>query len=190
MAKIIVGLGNPEIRYELTKHNVGWLALDSLENEFSLSWREKFKGEFADINVNGEKFIILKPKTYMNLSGESVVPAATFYKVSPEDILVIHDELDLPFGTLGLKKGGGLAGHNGLKSIAGLLGSQDFLRLRIGIGRPKNGSVSSWVLSNFSSEQEPLLGDLMAEVQKAIVVYINSGFEKAARTYSKKKIFE
>ncbi len=190
MTKLIVGLGNPELRYELTKHNFGWLAVDSLENEFRLNWKEKFKGQVADIDVDSEKFIILKPKTYMNLSGESVTPAVTFYKVPPEDVLVIHDELDLPFGTIALKKGGGLAGHNGLKSIAALLGTNDFLRLRLGIGRPERGSVSSWVLSGFSEQQELQLNDLLAEIQKALLFYMKNGTTKSLKEYSKKKFFE
>ncbi|TDJ08937.1 MAG: aminoacyl-tRNA hydrolase [Deltaproteobacteria bacterium] len=189
-AKLIVGLGNPGLEYEYTRHNIGWLALDCLENSIPLIWKEKFKGLYAQATVGGEKAYFLKPQTYMNLSGESVQALCQFFKVPRQNILVIHDEVDLPFGTLTLKNSGGLAGHNGLKSIAQLMGGQDFLRLRMGIGRPLHGSVSSYVLSSFSSEDEIILEDYLSGAADAIKIYLEKGFEKAASKYSKKNFKE
>ena len=116
MDKLIVGLGNYGTKYESTRHNIGWDIFEYLSFKDRLIWKEKFKGVFASHSVNGVKYHFLKPQTYMNLSGESVAPLCSFFKVKIEDILVLHDELDLPFGTVAFKKGGGLAGHNGLKS--------------------------------------------------------------------------
>ena len=181
MSKLIVGLGNPEVRYELTRHNIGWQLLDYLGDQQGLIWKEKYKGLVATKTIDGEQWVFLKPHTYMNCSGESVAPAATFFKVSVEDILVVHDELDLSYGVISFKKGGGLAGHNGLKSIASSLGSQDFKRLRMGIGRPDRGSVSSWVLSTYSDDQMSLLEDYLKGTYEKVVPYIDKG------SYSTKK---
>lgn len=186
MTKMIVGLGNPGLQYELTKHNIGWLAIDQLSFFDKLVWKEKFKGLFATHIFDGEQVVFLRPQTYMNLSGESVISAAKFFKVEMQDILVVHDELDLPFGTLSFKNGGGLAGHNGLKSIAQMMGGNNFLRLRMGIGRPKHGTVSSWVLSGFSTEDDVYLADFLRGGAEAIELFIKDGLNKAAAKFSKK----
>ena len=175
MSKLIVGLGNPEVRYELTRHNIGWQFLDYLGDRQGLVWKEKYKGLVATKTIDGEQWVFLKPHTYMNLSGESVAPAASFFKVEVEDILVVHDELDLPYGVISFKQGGGLAGHNGLKSIAGCLGSQDFNRLRMGIGRPDRGSVSSWVLTPYSDDQMNRLEDYIKGTYEKVLPYIDRG---------------
>lgn len=186
MAKLIVGLGNPGIEHEMTRHNIGWLSLDQLSFYSNLNFKDKFKGEFALTSIGDEQVIFLRPQTYMNLSGESVQACAKFFKITLKDILVIHDELDLPFGTLTFKDGGGLAGHNGLKSIAQHMGGNSFYRLRMGIGRPVHGSVSSWVLSGFSNEEDINLADFLAGGAKAIEAFMEKGFQSAARTFSKK----
>ena len=126
MSYLIVGLGNPGSKYRDTRHNIGFMSADSFADQENIPWKEKFKAEYGTFSYKGEKGYIVKPMTFMNLSGESVQKAAQFFKVEKENILVLHDELDLPFGTVELKKGGGLAGHNGLKSIAELLGTRDF----------------------------------------------------------------
>lgn len=182
--KLIVGLGNPGKKYEKNRHNVGMILLDSLNER----WQEKFKGLYAQESVGSSKVFYLKPQTFMNLSGESVQPMAAFFKINPSDILVVHDELDLPFGTLALKKGGGLAGHNGLKSIAAQLGTQDFLRLRLGIGRPPHGDVSNWVLSDFSKEENIVLNKFLTEGASALKTFLDKGFDAAATTYSRKNV--
>lgn len=190
MIKMVVGLGNPGKEYELTRHNIGWLVMDAFSFADELSWREKFKGQYSSYTIGDEKVHFLRPMTYMNLSGESVVPAMQFFKVKAEEILVVHDELDLPHGTIAFKKGGGTAGHNGLKSMASLMGTKDFLRLRIGISRPPFGDVSSWVLSRFSEDQFIDIEKYTLGAARAIEMALKQGFEKAASRYSRKKIVE
>ena len=188
MIKLIVALGNPGVEYELTRHNIGWLAVDGLSFFDSLIWKSKFKGEYSDRNMDGEKRYFLKPQTYMNLSGESAQALMTFFKIKPSEILVVHDELDLPYGTVMFKQGGGLAGHNGLKSLAKCLGTQDFNRLRLGIGRPTRGDVAGYVLSKFSQDEFDFLDPYLKESAVAIELALEKGFSKAAQQYSKKKI--
>ncbi len=155
--KLIVLLGNPGSKYEKTRHNAAWLCLDSLAGASGLTWKEKFNGRWAEYGSPGSTVKVLKPETFMNKSGESVIRAAEFFRLAPEEILVVHDELELPFGTVQFRKGGGLGGHNGLRSIKQHLGTGDFYRFRLGISRPAHGDVSRWVLSPFSSEESPLL---------------------------------
>lgn len=188
MTKLVVALGNPGREYENTRHNVGWKALEHLSFWNDLSWKEKFKGLFAQKSINGEQTIFLMPQTYMNLSGESVRPAMDFFKVSVEDLLVIHDEIDLPYGTLAVKTGGGLAGNNGLKSINQHLSTKDFHRIRIGVGRPKFGDVSAHVLGQFTEEEKINLDDLLNLAAEAIEYYLKHGIKKAQNTFSKKSV--
>lgn len=163
--KLIVGLGNPGEQYAKTRHNVGFRVLDFLP----LSFQKGFSGLIAKEN----SLLYLKPQTFMNRSGDSVLAAASFHKIKPEDICVIHDELDLPFGTVRLKKGGGHAGHNGLRDIIRVLGP-DFTRVRIGIGKPEHKTqVSDYVLSPFSKEEELALPALL---QEATRILQTSGF--------------
>jgi PTH1 family peptidyl-tRNA hydrolase len=185
MIKLVVGLGNPGSEYEFTRHNIGWLLLDAYNPISGNNWKSKFKGYYTDATIGSEKIYFLKPDTYMNLSGESVQPLCQFFKIKPEEILVLQDELDLPFGQIMFKKGGGLAGHNGLKSITQCLGTQDFHRMRIGIGRPVHGSVSNWVLSKFSGDKEIELGVVLDKSSEALSAFIKEGM-KAATKYNKK----
>jgi PTH1 family peptidyl-tRNA hydrolase len=188
MDRLIIGLGNYGSKYHHTRHNIGWDSLEALSFKSDLHWNEKFKGHYAIYQASGEKVYFLKPQTYMNLSGESVLPLMQFFKISVDNILVVHDELDLPYGTIAFKKGGGLAGHNGLKSIAGVLGTQDFKRVRLGIGRPVHGDVSNWVLSGYTGEEKDFFPHYLKGCAEALEDYIKNGFDKAATTYSKKKI--
>ncbi len=149
MIRLIVGLGNPGQQYEKTRHNAGFLFLDSLASELGVFWvnQPKFQGLFAEGKIESERVMLLKPNTFMNRSGESVGKVARYYKLMPEEILVVHDELDFNPGSVRLKKDGGHAGHNGLRDIIGQLGSNEFYRLRIGIGRPAaHKSVADFVL--------------------------------------------
>lgn len=189
MIKLVVGLGNPGSEYENTRHNIAWIAIDNYTKLDGTSWKAKFKGVYTDIVINGEKVYFLKPETYMNLSGESVGALCKFFKIDVSEILVIQDELDLPFGQIMFKKGGGLAGHNGLKSITSHMGSQEFFRMRIGIGRPVHGSVSSWVLGKFPSEQQIDLDIMVKKCGEAITSFLKSGM-KAATRYNKKNFLE
>lgn len=185
---LIVALGNPGSHYRGTKHNIPWDFLDHVDFLQDLVWKEKFKGLYSSKDFDGDRFYFLKPQTYMNLSGESVRPMMDFFKIPKENLLVLHDELDLPFGTLGFKPGGGLAGHNGLKSLAQHLGDGEFKRLRMGIGRPVHGSVSDWVLSRFSDDQSARLEDYFLMARDALKCYISQGFSKAASQYSKRSL--
>jgi PTH1 family peptidyl-tRNA hydrolase len=147
-----VGLGNPEPNMARQRHNIGFMALDVIASRHGFSpWRQRFKGHVAEGTVGGEKILALKPMTYMNASGESVQPAAAFYKVPPEQITAFHDELDLIPGKVRVKRGGGTAGHNGLRSIDRMLGTPDFWRVRLGIGHPGNKErVLGHVLGDFA----------------------------------------
>lgn len=185
MIKLVVALGNPGPEYELTRHNIGQLVVDSFDPIDGSIWKSKFKGLYTDTSIGGEKVYFLKPQTYMNLSGESVQPLCRFFKIEPQEILVLHDELDLPFGQLQFKNGGGLAGHNGLKSMAQTLGNQDFFRIRLGIGRPVHGSVSSWVLGRFPDEQDIELGIVLKKSAEALEAFLKEGM-KAGTKFNKK----
>lgn len=190
MGKLIVGLGNPGREYEETRHNIGFMLIDQLPFAKDAFWKEKYKGLYAKAIVDGEEVHLLKPLTYMNLSGESVQKVASFFKVEPKDIIVLHDELDIPFGTIVMKFGGGLAGHNGLKSIAQCLGTKDFARLRMGIGRPSRGSVSDFVLSKFTNEEFDWLGQYFEGSIDAVDSFIAKGFESSSKKFGRKKIVE
>ena len=171
--KLIVGLGNPGPKYEHTRHNVGFMAADEIVRRHGFrGWRDKFSGALAEGEIAGERTLVLKPMTFMNDSGKSVGPMAQFYKITPADVMVIHDELDLAPGKVRVKRGGGAAGHNGLRSIDQHLGN-DYWRIRVGIGHPgARELVLSYVLQNFAVEDaawlEPLL-PAMAEAMPLIV---------------------
>jgi len=160
MIKLIVGLGNPGRQYEKTRHNAGFLFLDRLVFGSGCDWvREpRFDGVVAEVSVAGGKVMLLKPGTFMNRSGQAVGKVARYYKLAPEEILVVHDELDFDVGVVKLKKDGGHAGHNGLRDIIVHLGSKEFYRLRLGIGRPPAGKVvADFVLSNPSKNEWDLM---------------------------------
>jgi peptidyl-tRNA hydrolase, PTH1 family len=182
---LLAGLGNPGREYERTRHNVGWLVLDELARRHGGSWRSKFSGSLAEVRLGDTRLALLKPETYMNESGRSVGAAARFFKVEPERLLVVHDDVDLEPGRLQARRGGGLAGHNGLRSLAQHLGSQDFLRLRIGVGRPGRGdprSVSDWVLSGFSPEED--VEALVTRSADAAEAIANEGLEAAQARFN------
>lgn len=152
--RLVVGLGNPGLRYAKNRHNVGFVAVDAIARRYGLpAFRDRFKGELSEGVIGGEKRLLLKPQTFMNESGEAVLAAASFYKIPPSEIVVIHDEIDLRPGKLRVKRGGGSAGHNGLRSIDGLLGA-DYWRVRIGVGHPGvKELVQPYVLQNFTAEE-------------------------------------
>ena len=169
----VAGLGNPGREYERTRHNIGWLVVDELAHRHGGSWRSKFSGSLAEIRDGDARLALLKPETYMNESGRAVAAAARFFKVPAESLLVVHDDVDLEPARLQARRGGGLAGHNGLRSLAQDLGTQEFLRLRIGVGRPGRGDprpVSDWVLSPFAPEEDvDALVGRAADAAEAIV---------------------
>ncbi|MFZ4736699.1 MAG: aminoacyl-tRNA hydrolase [Bradymonadia bacterium] len=177
---LVVGLGNPGPRYAGNRHNVGWHVVDRLADLSGIALsRAKFKGRYGNGDYAGQSLVLLEPDTFMNLSGQSVSPARSFFEVEPARILVVHDELDLPFGTLRLKVGGGHGGHNGLRSIMAELGTGDFVRLRVGIGRPPKGDAAGFVLQDFGPEERPWLSDLNDRAAAAIRRALEEGPAKA-----------
>ncbi len=182
---LVVGLGNPKPKYAGNRHNVGFMAIDALAKRWSVaSFREKFGGETAKVEA-GRDAVLLKPMTYMNLSGESVQKALAFYKTPIERVLVIHDELDIEFKTLRLKNGGGAAGHNGLRSIIQHCGDT-FLRLRVGIGRPRSGATEGYVLSDFNSMERAELPDVLDKACVAVELAIDRGVQLAMNEVNRK----
>ncbi|MDX6480211.1 MAG: peptidyl-tRNA hydrolase, family [Gaiellaceae bacterium] len=177
---LVVGLGNPGREYARNRHNAGWMVVDELARRHDGSWKSKFAGQMAEVRVGDEKLPLLKPETYMNDSGRAVGQAAAFFKLAPEDVLVVHDEGDFDLGRLELKDGGGLAGHNGLRSIAQVLGTQDFLRLRIGVGRPERGDprpLADWVLANFEPHENA--EEIVASAADAVETLVREGVTQA-----------
>jgi len=181
----VVGLGNPGREHERDRHNVGWLVVDELARRTDARWRGKFSGQLAEVRLDGLRLALLKPETFMNDSGRSVAAAARFFKVEPESLLVAHDDVDLEPGRLQARAGGGLAGHNGLRSLAQALGTQDFLRLRIGVGRPGRGdprSVADYVLSPFEVEED--VGALVSRAAEAVETLAREGVEAAQQRFN------
>lgn len=184
--KLIVGLGNPGREYELTRHNIGFMAIDELAKRWNISLNEqKFKGIFGAGFVNGEKVILLKPLTYMNLSGESIRPLMDYYKIDVEDFVVLYDDLDIPVGKLRLRMKGSAGGHNGVKSTISHLGTQEFQRIRMGIDRPKNGmKVVDYVLGRFTSEEIPDVNHSIEKVADACEEWLNKPFLQIMNTFN------
>jgi len=167
--RLFVGLGNPGAQYAGNRHNIGYMAVDRIADEHRFSpWRAKFQGRIAEARLGGEKVVLLKPETFMNRSGQAVGEAMRFYKLSPKDIMVFHDELDLAPGKIKVKQGGGHAGHNGLRSIHGHIGDA-YGRVRLGIGHPGHKDrVSGYVLSDFAKTDQTWLNDLLTAMSNAI----------------------
>lgn len=182
---LVAGLGNPGRQYERTRHNAGWMVADELARRHGGSFRGKFSGQLAETRLDELRLALLKPETYMNESGRSIGAARKFFKADPADVLVVHDDVDLEPGRLQAKFGGGLAGHNGLRSIAQSLGTNDFLRLRIGVGRPGRGdrrSVADYVLDPFEPEID--VDELIGRSADAVETIARDGLEEAQRRYN------
>jgi peptidyl-tRNA hydrolase, PTH1 family len=182
---LVVGLGNPGREYATNRHNVGWMVVDELARRHAASWRGKFAGQLAELRIDGHRVALLKPETYMNESGRSVRAAAAFFKVEPDALLVVHDETDLDVGRLQARLGGGLAGHNGLRSIAQHLKTQDFLRLRVGVGRPGRGdrrSLADYVLSDFEPADDA--DAIVARAADAVETLDTEGLERTQQKFN------
>ena len=182
---LVAGLGNPGREYAGTRHNVGWLVVDELARRHGGSFRSKFSGQLAELRAAGKRLAVLKPETYMNESGRSLAAAVRFFKVAPSRLLVVHDDVDLEQGRLQARLGGGLAGHNGLRSLAQHLGTQDFLRLRIGVGRPERGDrrpVADYVLSPFDPDVD--VEALVARAANAVEAIAGEGLETAQQRFN------
>jgi PTH1 family peptidyl-tRNA hydrolase len=183
---LIAGLGNPGSKYAKNRHNIGFRAADTLHEKFGFpAWKKKFQAEIAEglVPGAGERVLLIKPQTYMNLSGEAVQAATSFYKIAPDNVLVFHDELDLIPGKVKVKQGGGAGGHNGISSIDDHIG-KDYWRVRLGIGHPgvhepnKGELVSNYVLSDFAKADEAWVADLMDRIADAFPRFITDGHEK------------
>ncbi len=191
----VAGLGNPGKKYELTRHNIGFLALDFLSRDQGNTdsrWKDNFGAQLQSWNLEGYEVIGVKPQRFMNRSGGPIQEVLNFYKIAPECLIVIHDEIDLPFGSLRLKRGGGDAGHNGLKSISQSIGTREYFRIRVGVGRPAHSEeerqIADWVLSAFYREEEQKLNKLLENVKGALLSLLLSGLEEAQREFHGKNV--
>ncbi len=189
--KIIAGLGNPETKYTATRHNVGFDAVTCISDEFDIPLdREEFKAKTGRGFIGGEKVLLMKPLTYMNLSGEAIGPAASFFKIDPsDDLIVIQDDIDLEPGTIRIRKKGSAGGHNGMKSIIAHLGTQEFTRIKIGVGaKPEGWDLADHVLARFPKELEPLMRKVFATVADAAELIVKEGADAAMNRYNGIKI--
>jgi PTH1 family peptidyl-tRNA hydrolase len=185
---LVVGLGNPGREYARNRHNAGWMVVDELARRHGGSWKSKFNGRLAEVRLEGHKLALLKPETYMNESGRSVAAAAKFFKVDPDAVLVVHDEGDFDLGRLELKFGGGLGGHNGLRSIAQHLKTPDFMRLRIGVGRPERGDprpLADYVLADFAPHDDA--DALVARAADAVEQLDAEGLERTQARVNRRR---
>ncbi len=190
--ELIVGLGNPEPKYDQTRHNIGFEVVDALSEFWGVSWKEqrRFQGLLGEgLAPNGQKIRLLKPLTYMNRSGQSVRAVIDWFKIAPEKVLVVYDDMDLPIGRLRLRLTGSAGGHNGMKSLIAHFGTQNFPRLRVGISKasPQKGTVSH-VLGKFSPEEKKLISEVMKMVIDATELSLNEGVEKAMSLYNGRTI--
>lgn len=184
---LVAGLGNPGREYARTRHNIGHMVADELARRQSGSFRSKFSGELSEVRLYGSRVALLKPLTYMNESGRSVGAAVGFFKLPAEQLLVVHDEVDLDLGRLQARLGGGLAGHNGLRSVAQHVGTPEFARLRIGVGRPERGDprpVADWVLSPFTDEVD--VEALVARAADAVEAVVRDGLDEAQQRFNER----
>lgn len=195
MISLVVFLGNHGPSYVMNRHNVGWIFAQNLSYAHELSWQRKFRGQYASrcfAGPDGELRPVhfLKPETFMNLSGESVQEAVRFFRLESEEVLIVHDELEIPPGTVSLKWAGGLGGHNGLRSLKASLGTPDFWRLRFGIGRPSHSDIASYVLSDFSPDERIMLAQIQHPVEELLGRVLTDNPKQCLPEWAKKKLIE
>jgi len=185
--RLIIGLGNPGPKYQWTRHNAGFMVLDHLSRVMGVAVaRKSFSGLFGEGSWHGDRLLLLKPQTFMNLSGRSVAEALRFHKLALSDLIVIHDDLDIPFGRVKIKEGGGHGGHNGLRSLMQELGSGDFLRVRVGVGRPVRGDAADYLLANFSPAEMASLPTLLNGVVDLLGELMKHGLPRTMSLYNNK----
>lgn len=186
--KLIIGLGNPGKEYEETRHNVGFKALDAIAIKFNINITDKkFRAFCGSGIISGEKVLLIKPQTYMNLSGESVRKAMDFFKLSNEDIVIIYDDISLAPGQLRIRKKGSAGGHNGIKSIISHVGSEEFLRIKVGVGdKPAGRDLADYVLGKISGNEQGLMKDAYSDIVDAIELILNSDIDVAMNRFNKK----
>ena len=186
--KLIVGLGNPGMQYAATRHNIGFEVIDSIAETYNISvMKNKYKALIGDGTIGGEKVILMKPQTYMNLSGEAVKACMDFHKISNEDLIVIYDDISLEVGQLRLRKSGSAGGHNGIKNIIAQLGTQEFPRIKFGVGeKPAGWDLANYVLGRFSEADMKIIGPRVGDAVKATEMIVRDGVEKAMNNYNNK----
>ncbi|GED33462.1 aminoacyl-tRNA hydrolase [Brevibacillus centrosporus] len=187
--KVIIGLGNPGKKYEDTRHNAGFMAIDKISDKWCIPVQQnKFRALVGEGRIEGEKVLLVKPQTYMNLSGESVAEILKFYKLIPDELVVIFDDLDMPTGQLRLREKGSAGGHNGIKSMIQHLGTQDFKRIKVGIGRPEPGrSVSDYVLQSFPASERSSIQEAVSLAADAAAMWTRETFVKVMNHYNSLK---
>lgn len=187
--KIIAGLGNPGSEYAKTRHNVGFMFVDALAGKLGVTeWKDKFEAKIGETRIGSEKVLLVKPQTYMNESGRSLGPLMSFYKLEPEDLIVVHDDMDIPAGTIRIRKKGSAGGHNGIKSILAHVGDEHFPRVRIGIGRPLPGwTVVNHVLAPFPEEDAKQVAEAIEYLIPAVECIVKEDVDKAMNQYNPKK---
>ena len=186
---IIIGLGNPTRKYQATRHNIGWDGITRISDEYNIPLNVKKHKALCGMGfIGGERVVLAQPQTYMNLSGESVRELSDYYKVTPENIIIIYDDINLDVGQLRIRKNGSAGGHNGIKSIIQHLGTQEFPRIRIGIGeKPNNWDLADYVLSRFGSNEQEIIREALKDTADACQMIISSGIEKAMNQYNRKR---
>lgn len=184
--KAIIGLGNPGMKYAGTRHNIGFDAVTAIADKYNLSINnKKFKGVYADGHIAGEKVLLVQPQTYMNLSGECVREVADFYKLNPDEIIIICDDINLDVGRLRIRKKGSAGGHNGLKNIIAHLGTEEFPRIRVGVGEKTEGwDLADYVLASFDKDSEPVIREALANVVGAVETWISEGIDAAMNRFN------
>lgn len=182
---LVVGLGNPGNEYKLTRHNIGFMAID-LYTRNAPPFKNQFKAEILQGSIGKHQVIFCKPQTFMNLSGEAVQALMGFYKIPLEHLIVLHDDIDQPFAQMKIHKNRGHGGHNGIRSISGLLGSMDYIRLKLGVGRPADPrhNVADYVLGRFTSEEEKQLPDFLNKAGDALEAIMDEGLQKASTRFN------
>ena len=187
--KLVVGLGNPGKQYETTKHNIGFMVIDAIADSVPHTpWKEEQRADVCSINVDGEKVLLVKPQTFMNASGESVGPLMRYYKIDPSDVYCIYDDMDLPVGKLRIRPNGSSGGHNGIKSMISHLGTENFPRFRVGIGRPlPQWTVIDHVLAPFSEENQEKVQKGIKDTAKAVLGTLEVGIDKGMNLYNPKR---
>lgn len=188
--KLVVGLGNPGVKYENTRHNVGFKVIDELSKSVSVSWREKFRAMIGESRVGDEKILLCKPLTFMNASGESVAEICRYYSSlnAQSDIVIVYDDMDFPPGQLKLRQKGSAGGHNGIKSLIHYLGTDEFSRVRVGIGRPRTGQdVVSYVLGTFGKEEQALVSESIVKAAEAIRFSLENSFDLAMNRFNESR---
>lgn len=179
-----MGLGNPGDKYALTRHNIGYEVINYLANKYDVSFKLHLKAHIGIIHENGEKILLVKPQTFMNLSGESVVQIVNYYQIELEDLFIVYDDIDLDLGKIRIRQKGSAGTHNGMRSIVNGLDSQDMPRLRLGIGKQDNIPLYSYVLQKFSAEELPIVKDMVVKASQAVMCFIHKGINLCMNKYN------